>query len=132
MNALTTPSRTGGNGARGLATRAVVTIAAILLYGWVNFLLAPVSTLLTGEAAGRQFANGDAAYVASVFGMNLFGHIGIPFVALLAVLALIWWRPLRALLATAALIAVLQPSPAAAMPLGSMQPAISQAAIPTA
>ena len=119
MNALMTPSPRenggrGSNGVRGIALRAAATVAAILLYGGSNVLLNPVSTLLTGETAGRQFDNSGASHAASAFGMSLFGHLGLPFAVLLGVLALIWWKPLRALLAALALIALLQPNPAAA------------------
>jgi hypothetical protein len=104
-----------GNGsARGIVTRAVLTVAAILIYGWVNFLLNPAATVLSAEAAGGQFANSDASAVSSMFGISLFGHLGISFVLLLAVLAAIWWRKLRRLLPFAGLLLALHPQPAAA------------------
>ena len=81
-----------------LVGRVVATVLAILLYGWINFLAYPVATLLTAQMAGKQLENSDVSYVAADFGMNFFGHLGIPFVVLLAVLAAIWWRPVRGLL----------------------------------
>jgi hypothetical protein len=104
MGALITSERPGPAGSRGLLVRLLCTVAAILLYGWINFILNPVSTLMTAQMAGKQFENSDAAYVASSFGMNFFSHIGIPFVVLLGVLVAIWWRPVRGLLRAAALI----------------------------
>ncbi len=59
---------------------------------------------MTAQVAGKQFENSDASYVVSSFGMNFFSHIGIPFVVLLAVLAALWWRPLRGLLRAIVLI----------------------------
>jgi len=104
MGALITSARPRPNGSRALIPRLIATVAAILLYGWINFMLNPVSTMLTAKVAGRQFENSDAAYVASSFGMNFFSHIGIPSVVLLAVLVAIWWRPVRAIFRTIALI----------------------------
>ncbi len=98
MGALITSDRSGTGGARGLVMRAVYSAVAILLYAWINFLLYPASTLLTSEIAGRQFENSDTSYAGATVGMRLFGHFGIPFLVLLAVLVAIWWRPVRRLL----------------------------------
>ena len=95
----------------GTARRVIASLAAILVFGWVNFLLNPAATLLTGQAAGKQFENSDMSYVTSMFGMNFFSHIGIPFVALLAVLALIWWRPARSLFWVVPLVGLMSMPP---------------------
>ncbi|HEV2334965.1 MAG TPA: hypothetical protein VGS13_05675 [Stellaceae bacterium] len=78
-----------------LVGRGIATVAAILIYGWVNFLISPVSTVLSGDAAVRQLQNSDVAYVTSIWGMRFFGNFGLPFIGLLAVLAAIWWVPAR-------------------------------------
>lgn len=95
----------------GLVWRGIATILVTMLYGWINLLLSPTATLMTGQAAGKQFDNSDASYFSSVVGMAVFGHLGIPFVVLLLILAVIWLRPLRRLFgfvaATAGLCAVL-------------------------
>lgn len=104
MGALITSDRRGPERARGLIVRLLCTVVAILLYGWINFILYPVATLMTAQMAGKQFDNSDASYVVSSFGMNFFSHLGIPFVVLLAVLVALWWRPLRGLLRAVALI----------------------------
>ena len=75
--------------------RAIATAAAVVLYGWINFLLHPVATIASADVAGQQFANTDASYVTSMIGIGLFGNLGIPAVVLLAVVVAIWWRPLR-------------------------------------
>jgi hypothetical protein len=79
-----------------IALRAVVSVLAVLVYGWINALLSPAATLISGEAAGQQFANSDAAYVRSFYEMRFGGGISLPLIALLAVLLAIWWSPLRA------------------------------------
>jgi hypothetical protein len=104
MGALITSARPRMAAARGLFLRILCSAAAILLYGWINSILYPVATLVTAQVAGKQFENSDASYVASSFGMNFFSHIGIPFVVLLGVLAVIWWRPVLGLLRAGALI----------------------------
>ena len=73
----------------------VASMAAIMAYGWVNLLLNPVATILSGQMAGKQFENSDVAYITSLVGMSFFSHLGIPFVILLIVLTAIWWRYLR-------------------------------------
>ena len=75
--------------------RAVATAIAVVLYGWINFLLHPVGTIATGAAAGQQFANTDVSYVSSIVGIRLFSNLGIPAVVLLVVVLAIWWVPLR-------------------------------------
>ena len=50
---------------RSIVWRAIGTVAAALVYGWLNYLLNPAATLLTGQIAGRQFDNGNVTYVGS-------------------------------------------------------------------
>jgi hypothetical protein len=78
-----------------LLGRAIATIAAVLIYGWINFLMYPANTVLSGDAAVKQLENSDTAYVTSIWGMKFFGNIGIPFIVLLIVLVAIWWGPAR-------------------------------------
>jgi hypothetical protein len=75
--------------------RSAMTLVAILAYGWINFLLTPVGTILAGETAGKQFDSNNVSYVASMVGMRIFTHIGIPSLVLLAVIVAIWWAPAR-------------------------------------
>ena len=70
MGALITSARTGSERARGIILRLIGTIVAILVYGWINFILNPVATLVTAQMAGKQFDNSDASYVTASFGMN--------------------------------------------------------------
>ena len=104
----------GNGGARSLFVRLALTIAAILIYGWVNFLLSPVASILAADQAGKQFQNSDVSAVASYYGVNFFGHLGIPLLGLLVVLGGIWWRTAGRLLGMLAAIAVLLPSAAGA------------------
>lgn len=77
------------------AFRGVASVIAILVYGWVNFLLAPAATVLSGQLAARQFDNSALAYTESVYGMRFFGGLGMPKLILLIVLVAIWWKYLR-------------------------------------
>jgi hypothetical protein len=90
-----------------LIGRIGATIVAILLYGWINFLAYPASTLLTGQTAGQQFDDSNVSYFSSTIAMRIFGHLGIPFVLLLIVVVLIWLGPLRRFLSGAAMFGVL-------------------------
>ena len=78
-----------------VAFRGMASAIAILLYGWVNFLLNPAATLLSGQIAARQFDNSALAYTQAAYGVRFFGGLGLPVLALLLVLAAIWWKPLK-------------------------------------
>ncbi len=80
---------------RDAVSRVIASVVAILLYGWINFLINPVATILSGQVAGKQFENSDISYITSVIGMNFFSNLGIPFVVLLFVLVVIWWKHLK-------------------------------------
>ena len=73
------------NALRGPLHRQVGLPSLIYVF-WLNFLMYPASTILSGDAAVRQLDNSDVAYVTSIWGMRFFGNIGIPLVALLVVL----------------------------------------------
>ncbi len=116
MNDIVPAQMARPTGAYGIAARIIASAVVIVAYSGLNFILTPVGTVMTGQTAGRQFDNSDASYVASVAGMRVFGHLGIPLLVLLALLLWIWWRPLRSLLPgmTVALIALIGIQPAAA------------------
>lgn len=78
-----------------VAFRGFASVVAILLYGWVNFLLNPAATVLSGQLAARQFDNSALSYTQSAYGVRFFGGLGLPVLALLLVLAAIWWKPLK-------------------------------------
>ena len=111
MGALVTSPAAGKSGGRGLAVRAILTVAAILLYGWINALLNPVATIGAAQMAGRQFDNSNLAYFGSALAMDFFSHLGVPAIVLLAVLAAIWWRPVLGLFAAALLTGGLLAAP---------------------
>ena len=99
------------------AIRAVLSVLAVFVYGWVNALLNPIATVVSGEAAGQQMANSDAAYVQSFYTMRFVGGLGVPLVVLIGVLVAIWWTPLQAALANrrrtmVIALALLLPAPA--------------------
>ena len=78
-----------------MLARVISTIVVILGYGWVNYLLNPIATLGAGKVAREQFDFNDMSYIHSQFGMDFFGHLGVPFLALLLILALIWFKPAK-------------------------------------
>jgi hypothetical protein len=112
------PAQAGNKGSRSVLWRVVLTILAVVLYGWINFLLNPAGTALSGQAAGQQFDNSNASYIGSVVAMNLFANLGIPFIVLLAALVAIWWGAVRHFLARLVIfgtaLTALHPLPAAA------------------
>ena len=77
-----------------IALRFITSAIAILAYGWINFLLNPISTIASARLAAQQLENSDTAYVFSQFGMNFVHDLGIPAIFLLAILLWIWWKPL--------------------------------------
>jgi hypothetical protein len=79
----------------GIFTRIVLSLVAMILFGVLNRMLAPVSTLRSAESAGDQFANSDIAAVSVSLRTYVFGHLGLPLVILLALLIAIWWAPAR-------------------------------------
>jgi hypothetical protein len=80
-----------------IVMRLVASLVCVVAYGWINFALNPVSTIASGKIAGMQLQNSDTSYVVSQVGMNFFRNLGIPAIVLLAVLLLIWWKPLMGL-----------------------------------
>jgi hypothetical protein len=97
----------GKAAARGVLLRVILSIAVILAYAGINLLLRPAATVLAAEQAGKQFENSDLAAVASVWGMSLSGHLGIPVALLLLVLIAIWWGPARRALAALLIASVM-------------------------
>ena len=87
--------------------RGVISFALILGYGWINYVLNPIATIGAGQMASRQFESDNVSYVISQFGMDFFSHLGLPFVLLVGVLALVWWKPAKnALVAVGVLLAL--------------------------
>jgi hypothetical protein len=76
--------------------RIISTAVAVLVYGWVMMAYNPVATLVTSEAAGKQFENSDQSYLQSVWTMGFFSHLSaLLSLLLLVVLILIWFKPVR-------------------------------------
>lgn len=79
--------------------RIVATVLALGAYAIANMWFTPQATLIAGQAAGRQFENSDVAYTTSVYTFNLLTVAsGVLTLFLLAILTLIWWRPVRDLI----------------------------------
>lgn len=81
---------------RSYVIKGILSVLAIWAYGLINYMLNPIATLASGKMAVKQFESSDASYVVSRFGMDFFSHLGVPAIVLLAVLILIWWKPIKA------------------------------------
>jgi hypothetical protein len=80
-----------------IVPRLLASVVVVVAYGWLNFLLNPISTVESAKIAGMQLQNSDTAYAASLIGMNFFHNLGIPALLLLAILFWIWWKPMKSL-----------------------------------
>ncbi len=76
-------------------TRVSLSVLAVVVYGWINYLLHPASVLLAGRTAGMQFQPSNAAYVKSYIGMDFFKNLNLSILVLLAVLVAIWWKTFK-------------------------------------
>jgi hypothetical protein len=71
--------------------RLMLTAAAFIIYGWVNFFLNTAGPIVTNIAAGKQFDDSDSAYIVSQYGLRLVSFTsGSTSLVLLAALWLIW------------------------------------------
>lgn len=75
--------------------RALLSILAFVAYGWINHFLHAAGAPLAAQAAGAQFDDSLASWLQASVGMDFFGHLGVPLLLLVVVLALIWWRVLK-------------------------------------
>jgi hypothetical protein len=76
--------------------RVIGTVITTLLYAWAMMAYTPHAALITGEAAGQQFDNTDSGYVTAVYTMSFFSAVGtIMTVVFVAILAAIWFKPVK-------------------------------------
>ena len=77
--------------------RGLLSFAALLVWGWINFFVSTVGPLVSAPAALRQFDNTDGGYVAAQYGMRLFTWVGgVSTLVLLGVIVALWWSRFRA------------------------------------
>jgi hypothetical protein len=82
-----------------MVRRIIAAVIALLVYGWAIMAYTPQATLITGDVTGRQFENSDSAYLTAVYTMSIFSTINVLLtLALLGVLALLWFKPVRDLI----------------------------------
>ena len=76
---------------KSIVVRIGLSLCATVFTITTNVLVAPASTLISGNAALGQMTNSDNAYVSSIAGMN-FGAMlaGTPGIILLVALLVIW------------------------------------------
>jgi hypothetical protein len=105
--------------------RLVLSIAAVSVFGWLNYFANAAGTLVSGKAAVHQLDNSDLSYLIATPLTQYAGHFAISGLFLLAVLVLIWWSPVArfirgsgttaaAILALLALASLAIPQPAQA------------------
>lgn len=75
--------------------RGILSVVAIFVYGWINFILNPISTIASANLSTLQFQNSDVSQVVSMVGMNFFHDLGIPVIILFGLLVWIWWSPVK-------------------------------------
>ncbi|HTR19071.1 MAG TPA: hypothetical protein VMH91_03820 [Candidatus Paceibacterota bacterium] len=81
---------------QSILARVVLTVVSLFVYGWVMMAYNPQATLITSEVAGRQFDNSDQSYLKAVYTMNFFSSLSVVLsLAILVVLILIWFKPIR-------------------------------------
>jgi hypothetical protein len=90
-----------------MTRRIVSTVVVSALYAIATYLYTPQATLLANGAAGHQFDNSDAAYVASSYVIQFLTGISGLFTLVLAIaLLVIWAKPIGTWLASLTAIAV--------------------------
>jgi hypothetical protein len=104
---------------QSILSRMIATVVAFIAYVIANILYSPEATLLTANAAGRQFANDDAGFVSSFHAMRfLSGVNGLMTLFFVVIVAAIWWKPIRHWISPLAVLALavagLLPPPALA------------------
>ena len=76
---------------KSIAVRIGLSVCATMFTLATNALIAPVSTLISSNAALGQMANSDSGYVSSITGMNIGAMLGgAPGIILLVALLAIW------------------------------------------
>ena len=76
---------------KSITIRAVLSVFAIIFTVATNALIAPVTTVVSTNAALGQMSNSDGGYISSLAGMNLGSMLaGMPGLILLLALLLIW------------------------------------------
>ena len=90
-----------------MLSRIIGTVMALAAYSSIAALYSPLATLISGKVAGDQFANSDVSYLTTTYTFSALSGVGsIISLALLATLALIWYKPIRAAFTTASTTAL--------------------------
>ncbi len=80
-----------------------MTVAVVIVWRSVNWLLVGAAPIISAELAGKQFENSDASYMISR-GAGFFTGSGMSVLFLLIALVAIWWKPLKGMFAVAVAI----------------------------
>ena len=75
--------------------RAILSAMLFLAWCMLNWSITTIHPLVVGRAAVSQLDNNDFSYMAAYATMNAFPVRGLSSLFLLAILAMIWWKPIR-------------------------------------
>jgi SPFH domain/Band 7 family protein len=89
-----------------MKVRIIASAAAIAAWVLVDWLLNKAAPIVSAGLATAQFDNSTAGYARGE-AARWFNGSGMPTLGLIAILALIWWRPLRKAFAPVALLTLL-------------------------
>lgn len=89
-----------------MVKRIIGSIVALAVYWVIIGLYTPHTVLLTSKMAGQQLEDTDAGFVLTSYFYQFVSGVGVAlFLVLLAILATIWYKPIRQLIATLVIIA---------------------------
>lgn len=91
--------------------RIVMTVLVWGLWAFGQYMIGATQPLVSGRLAGMQFDNSDLSYLGAQLGISAVGGLtAINTLLAILVLVAIWYRPVKALLAAALVIALLMPA----------------------
>jgi hypothetical protein len=76
--------------------RVIASVVVLFVWSGANLIVSAPAVLISGQAAGQQFANSEVSYTSSLFWMSAFNGAGliISFLFVLTLVA-IWWKPAK-------------------------------------
>ena len=77
-----------------MLARSILTLVVLGLWAIISWVYCTASPIIASKFATQQFCNSDSSYLVSR-GYRLFTGNGLPVIIILAVLVLIWWKPIK-------------------------------------
>jgi len=78
-------------------TRVILSAAVVAAYRLANSAHEVVSPLVSGPMAAQQLTDSNIAYIGAQVSSRMFDGSGLSIVILFAVLASIWYKPVKSL-----------------------------------